>query len=182
MSLPVAILLRVASSPVVRIWAGVGDQPIPADGIEDVDGAIYKGLGTLSDLPVLSQLINGVAARAEFTLSGVPAEILDLADEDAALVRDARCNLGYLALDEAGQPAAPVWWMWEGEADVIRCQSTPDDEPVRSVTLGVGTLTTDRSRANFTTFTPANQRRRSPTDLGCDFVPSYSIGSTKRWT
>lgn len=176
----VAIFLRVASTPVLRLWAGRFSFPLDADDVE-TDGGTYSGAGELLDLPTVDQLINGKANRVTFTLSGVDDTILGLADTEADLVRGARVNLGFCRLDSDLQQDGAVRWVWEGEADVVECAQTAGPNAVRTVSLSVGTPTTDRRRAGLDTFTPADQFRRSPTDRGLEFVPKYTLGSTKKW-
>jgi len=172
-----AIFFRLATDPVVRLWAGVGDFELPADLVETTGGT-YKGMGELLNVPAVQQLINGLAERLTFQLSGVDATALRLAEEDADEVRGAQVNLGFLRLDSDLQPIFPVRWIWEGEADSVPCAKT---DGVRTIAISVGTNHTDRKRPGFETYTPANQHLRSPTDAGCDFVPLYTQGSTKKW-
>ena len=172
-----AIFLRLETEPVVRFWAGVGDFTLPADAVETAGGT-YTGAGELLDIPPVQQLINGLADRVTFTLSGVPAHMMALAEADAEAVRGARVNLGYVKLGEDLQPARATRWVWEGEADAVPLSKVAG---VRTIGLSVGTLQTDRTRGSLETYSPVNQRRRSPTDKGCDFVSLYHQGSTQQW-
>lgn len=171
------LLLRIASDPVVRAWSGVGDFPVPDDLVEE-GGATYRGIGEVVGWPAVQQLINGVAERVEFALSGVTAEMLQLARDDAVIVNGATVHLGFCVLDEALQRISPVAWLWEGTADVVTPARNGD---VRSITLSVGSLFTIRKRASLNTWTDAQQRRRSPDDTFCAQVASLSQGTTKRF-
>lgn len=172
------IFFRLATDPVVRLWAGVGDFELGVDTVE-TEGGTYKGVGVLQDIPAVQQLINGLADRLSFTLSGVTPEVLRLAEEDAAEVRGAQVNLGFVRLDgETLDPVGSIYWLWEGEADVAPVSRQGD---VRTIAISVATIHTDRKRPSVDTYSPVVQRRRSPTDAFCDFVPLYNQGSTKKW-
>jgi hypothetical protein len=177
-------LLRVASTPVIRLWAGVGDLAIDSDAVETQDGAIYAGSGALVGVPAISALVNGVAERADFTLSGtaITGPLASLAGSEAELVRGAAVNLGFLVFDDNGQKLSPVAWLWDGEADVLRvARSGQDGQAVRSLTLSVGSIMTGRRRPGLAYFTDADQRRRSADDAFFDRVKIYSRGSTRVW-
>jgi hypothetical protein len=123
---------------------------------------------------VLDQLINGAYARAEFTLSGVDAATAALADSEAPLIRNAPVNIGLMELDEDWQPVGDPLWVWDGLADVLRTARAADvtGSQSHSINLSVGTAMTGRKRPSLEFWTPAQQKRRSPTDLGLDLIPS----------
>src|SRR5690349_20941967 len=87
------ILFRLATDPVCRYWSGAGDITIPADDIEDSE-ATYVGAGAIAGIPQLSQLINGIAERVNFTISGLNARMMALADSESAEVQGAQVHLG----------------------------------------------------------------------------------------
>lgn len=177
-----SFFMRIDTTEPVRVWAGVGDFVLPEDNVETEDGT-YKGLGVISELPSFEQLVNGVAQRVEFSLSGVDQTIAELADDDAAEVRSKRVNVGLQFMDEDWQPLADIMWVWEGEADVIRksSTSTPGFQRQYTITLSVGSLTTGRRRPELSYFTGSQQRRRSADDAFCDRTGLYSQGSEIKW-
>src|SRR5687767_4810759 len=81
-------LLRIESDPVCYLWTGFGPLETPADTV-DAGGATWRGAGEIVGVPALQALINGVAQRVNFTLSGVSAESLRLAVEDKDTVKGA---------------------------------------------------------------------------------------------
>lgn len=175
-----AILFRLEASPMVRAWSGPGDLSIPADAIEPA-GGLYEGVGALTDLPALQQLVNGAATRVDFQLSGVSDEIAELADADADSIRGASVFVGLLPLNEDWQPAAPVAWLWEGEADVARVEQRLDrDNAVNTIAVSVGSAFTGRRRPRFRTWTNTDQQRRSPGDRFCERVALYG-NAAKTW-
>lgn len=181
MELREAFLFRLECDPPAYLWSGVGDLFVEGDAI--ADEATYLGGGELLELPAIQQLINGIADRVEFTVSGVDAETFRLALEDRAGVDGARVLIGTAPMDAAYQLSGPVDWEWEGVADVVTVDSTAsvDGGKTRSVTLSVGSADTARSRAQLTFFTDADQRRSFPTDAFFSHVGRIAAGNTRRF-
>lgn len=177
------VLLRIASSPVLRIWGGIGDLAIPADAIEP-GGATYSGLGELVNLPAVSQLVNGVADQVTFVLSGVDDTILGLVDEEAEDVRFATARLGFVGLNTEWQIGTTVKWLWEGVVEtpeVSQTAASADQPATRAVSLTVSTGMTGRRRPGLAYYTDADQRRRSADDRFCERVVLYSQGATRKF-
>jgi hypothetical protein len=176
------VFFRMATPTPLRLWSGAGPFAVPSDTVEP-GGATYEGVGDLVGLPAVQQLINGQADRVQFALSGATAEMLAMADEEAADIRAAEVRLGFCALDAAWQPLAPVVWLWSGEADSIEVQRTAAEggEVARTMSLSVGSIFTGRRRASPSYYSDAEQRRRSADDRFCERVSIYSAGSTKDW-
>jgi hypothetical protein len=175
------ILWRLACDPVARLSSEHCDLFAPGDYL-DPDGATYKGAGALLDVPTLKQLINGVADRLEFRVSGVSAETMRLALEDRASVYGATLHVGYVDSDEDWQIIGPPVWEWQGIADVL----TPDSKPSEagrdfSITLSVASADTLRSNPPLAWFTQQDQHRRSSTDNIFDRVAGITAGATRRF-
>lgn len=167
-------LFRLESDPPAYLWSGVGLLDVEGDAI--APATRYRGLGELMEVPTVQQLINGIADRQPFGLSGVDPEILQIANGED--VRGAIVRIGSLALGPDNQPIAPVEWEWEGVADVINADSRGG---VRSVSLSVGSADTARSRAALDFWTDAQQRQRSPDDAICSHVALITGGKTRRF-
>lgn len=177
----VSWLLRIDSDPVCYLWTGFGPLETPADDI-DPDGASWLGAAHLITIPALQALINGVAQRVNFTLSGVSAESLRLAREDKETVKGADVRLGHVTFDSDWQLDGGIVWEWRGVADALRVESRYGEEKrLRSVVLMVGSADTMRSNPRFTFWTDASQRLRSPDDAFCDHVAMISAGVTRRF-
>lgn len=170
-------MLRIASDPVARIWSGVGWLDVPPDNVE-AEIARYRGGGNLVNIPELDQVINGTAARLDIVVSGVSAQTLALATEEAASVKGAKCHIGNVYFDSDWQIDGPVEWI-----AVLRCDYlvTGRQNQTRSITLSIGTDFTDRSRAPVSFWTDADQRRRSPTDRFFDHIAGISAGTSRRF-
>jgi len=180
------VVLRIATDPVVRIWAGDGDLTLDVDLIEDDASAPYLGFGQLAreSLAAVSQLINGEADRKDFQLSGaaVTAQVAALASNEAAEIRGVAVNLGLLVFDGDWQKLSPVAWLWEGTADSLMVDR--DDASglaLRTITLSVGSLFTGRRRPTPSYWTNADQRLRSADDRFCERVAGYNVGTTMVW-
>jgi hypothetical protein len=170
----------------IRVWSGVGDLSIPFDTVDEWAGIYaYKGLGALTGLPVVSQLINGLAERVDFTLSavGMPAEIALAAQGEAAVYRDARVNLGVVVFDAQWQQVASTLWLWEGTVDSIKVERSSDGDGgvVRTIGLSAASAFSGRRRPMASYWTDPDQRRRNPDDRFFDRVDLYSQGSTMVW-
>ena len=166
----------------IRLWSGVGDRALPVDAIE-TQGGTYTGIGDLVGMPALSQLINGVAERVEFTLSGATADIVALADSEADSVRNVPVHIALVAFDEDYQRATAPVWVWEGESDVPRISRAAGEDlsVVRTISLSVGSVFTGRRRPRQSYYNGVQQRARSADDAFCDRANTYSLGTTRKW-
>ena len=175
-----SILWRLACTPAARLWSGIGDLPIPGNAL-DAPGAIYRGAGTLLQVPALKALMNGLADRVEFAVSGVSADTVRLAIEDRHSVQGAQLDVGYVTLDDDWHPAAVVW-QWRGFADILTTKSDPNEQGrQRTITLSVASADTLRSNPQISRYTDADQRRRSPTDAIFSHVAGIAAGNTRRF-
>lgn len=181
-SVNLGILFRMETDPVCRYWSGVGDLPVAADAIE-VSPTTYKGAGQLSGIPQLSQLINGVAERVNFTLSGVSARVMQLADSEAGEVQGAAVNLGLQVFGADWQPIGSVAWIGAYVADILVTAAQADDSGKisRTASLSVASAFAGRRVAPINYYTDFDQKRISPTDRFCERVGLYSQGVQKVW-
>ncbi len=174
-------LFRISTDPAVLLWSGFGDLLVPSDDIVPED-AIALGGGELVNVPDFEQLINGLAERAEFTLSGVSEQTIAFAKEEAADVAGARVDIGRMDLGPDWQQAGDVEWEWSGEARSLSVGSQGTGEGRnRTITLTVSAGDTTRSRAPLSFFTDADQRRRSADDAVFSHVAAINSGTTRRW-
>lgn len=174
-------IFRVDTPVPAMLWTGHGDLAVPADIVVPSD-SIALGGGDLINLPDLEQLINGLAQRADFRLSGVSAETIAMATEEAADVRGARVDIGRMDFGPDWQQIAPVEWEWSGEARRLSVNSEGSEEGrTRTITLTVVAGDTKRRRSPVSFFTDADQRRRSPTDSFFSHVAGINQGTSRRW-
>ena len=174
-------LMRLTDGAYVRAWAGVGDLEIAADDI-DLEGGVFVGIGFIGDIPALRMLVNGAAERVEFSLNGVDEWVMELANEDAELVRGAEVNVGLILFDDEWQLVSEPAWLWDGTADVIIQDVDGQGETLtRSVRLSVGSAFTEQTRVGLGAYTDADQQQRHPGDTFCARVAGYAIDSTIVW-
>src|SRR5262245_50843604 len=177
----IGIFFRMESTPIVRIWLGVGDIR-PGINAFDATDEIYSGLGQLIDVPALSQLINGVADRITFHASGVSEDVLALT-EQGSNVKGAAVAMGVARLAGQWQQLGPPRWLFRGRADYVSLQQQSDKGGkgiTRVVELSVGSLFTGRRRRGLSYMTDADQQERHPGDLFCERTALYSE-SDKTW-
>jgi len=175
-----SVIWRLNCDPVARLWSGVGDLPMPANAL-DPQPTIYRGAGSLISLPSLKTMMNGVADRLEFTLSGVSEEIMRLVLDDRESVEGAALLIGHVNFDADMQYAGHKW-TWRGVADILSVQSQGSDTGrQRLVTLSVASGDTQRSNPQITRYTDPDQRRRSPSDRFFDRVAGIAAGNTRRF-
>jgi hypothetical protein len=176
------LMLAKSEGTWIRLWTGAGDFVATADAV-DTTGGRYLGLGILSGVPALNQLINGVAERLEFTMSGIDELTLNLADAEAATVRRADTYIGMQLFDDDYQRVDGIYWLWHGKADTPKTASemSEDGIEIRTMTLSVGSPFVIRRRPGLSYFNGIDQRAISPTDAICDRVTLYTQETTIRW-
>jgi hypothetical protein len=176
----VVVLMRIDTPTVIRLSTAFGDFPVPANSL-DAGEETYTGLGAVEAIPVVQQLLNGVADRATFTLSGVPAQIAALADADAPNVNGVAVNLGLVKLDADEAITGAVFWLGDFTADKLTASKGMDGQGNEShqVTLSVGTAHVTRSRPEFAMWTDAQNQRRHPGDQILSLLPTGE--KQKRW-
>jgi hypothetical protein len=165
----------------VRLWLGVGPCRVGANAM-DADGAIYTGFGELKNVPVVQQLINGVADRVEFQVSGVSERSMQLASSEAVDVQGAATAMGIGIFGADWQQLGVPKWIFRGVADFVTLnQESGDDGITRTVSLSVGTLFTGRRRRGLSYLTDRDQQSRHPGDKFCERTTLYSQDSDKVW-
>ena len=175
----IGIFFRMSTTPIVRVWLGVGDIR-PGINAYDATDEIYSGLGQLLDVPALQQLINGIADRITFHASGISEETMQLA-ASGSNVKGAAVALGIALFGAQWQQLGPPKWLFRGRADFVSIQQVSDANGVKRVMeLSVGSLFTGRRRKGLTFMTDADQQARHPGDKFCERTALYSE-ATKVW-
>ncbi|WP_159975892.1 MULTISPECIES: hypothetical protein [unclassified Novosphingobium] len=181
MRLRESFALRIETDPVARLWGGVGDLIVPPDIVETAP-ALYLGAGQLLTAPDFEQGINFTAERIDIQLSGVSSDLVALALEDAATIRNARVHFVTIRFDQNWQ-LVEVEYEAVFRADKLTVSSEDGDNGsrTRTITLSIGTEDTNRSRAPMSYFTDQDQRRRSPTDAIFSNVAGINQGTTRKF-
>lgn len=172
-------------APPLFLWVGFGDISVPANAL-DIDDQTYMGLGAITDLPSLQQLLNGAADRGEFSLSGIVAAdqapvLAAMAEADFSDLENQPLNIGLGAMDASWTLTAAPRWLWDGTIDTlsITLGAVGDGGRMFTMTLGAGTATTGRSRADYATWTDAQHQIEAPGDLILNHAPTTE--KTKVW-
>jgi hypothetical protein len=178
----ISYVFRLTCDPPVYVWTGFADLRTAPDAV-DPSGALWRGLGELVSLPTIRQLINGVADKPTFQVSGVTAAMLALAVEDRESVKGAEARIGKVEFGSNWQPLGPIIWEWRGFAGTIATDSTDagNGNRDRSVSLPIASADTYRSNPRLSFFTAADQAKASPTDRFCSHVAGISAGTTRRF-
>lgn len=169
----IGIFFRMETTPIVRVWLGVGDIN-PGANAYDATSATYSGLGQLLDVPALGQLINGIADRITFHASGVSEETLALT-ASGSNVKGAAVAIGIALFGATWQQLGVPKWLFHGRADYVALQQTSDASGVkRVIELSVGSLFTGRRRKGLSYMTDGDQQARHPGDRFCERTALYS--------
>lgn len=173
-------VVRIATTPVIYLWTGFGLLETPADDI-DVAGATWNGFGVVS-IPGLKTLINGVADRVDFKLSGVSSEVVALATTESVDVYNKEIRVGTIEFDQHWQLDGGISWEWKGSADRIQIESQDEGgKRTRSISLSAASADAKRSNPNFAYWTDSSQRLRSADDAFCDHVALISQQVTRKF-
>lgn len=179
------LFFRLDTSPALHLWFGVSDVPAAIQSI-DVAGTIYNGGGWIADVPdALEVLLNGTADRADWTLSGIPADLTANLAATAPSVVGKRCDFALAPLDARWQLITQPQSLWVGTADFWAEEQPPQEDvtkpKLRRLTLSTMTGDTSRALPYFATWTDRDQRNLSPTDAFCGRVTRYYPGQIVRW-
>lgn len=170
----IGVFFRMATTPVVRVWLGVGAID-PGINAYDASNEIYAGLGELIDVPSLNQLINGLAERVTFHVSGVSERTSALASLEADTVKGTAVAVGICLFGAAWQQLGVPVWLWRGTADfVTRTQQSDGRMTTRMIELSVGSLMTGRRRRGLSFLTDRDQQSRHLGDRFCERTVLYS--------
>jgi len=179
------IYLRLDIDPPLRICVGVNDIPIGFESI-DPEGAVYLGAGRLANIPDLEVLINGVADRVEFVLSGIDPEEADRLDieEWSQAIRGAAMHVGFTTLDDYYQPMSKIIPLWTGTGSFI-VESMPavkgHETPTVTLALSASSGKATRSRNTQILWSGAQQRAMHPGDAFCDGTARLARGVAPAW-
>ncbi len=150
-----------------RWWTGWGNL--------EAGGHTWQGLGQLVSIEGLQSAIGTVAPETTFTLSGVDAEIVSIAVDNADRVSNRRARVlaqffevqPSLAGSEVMGRLDEPFVLWSGRMEKLRFVG---DSALHQVSLSAESLWTRRDRPPHGLYTDRDQRARSPDDRGLEFV------------
>jgi hypothetical protein len=144
------------ASGFVRVWAGFGSMVW--------DGKTWNGIGFLGSVSRISETIELQAVGVEFELSGIPADVLAIANTESWQGR--ACKVWFAALDANGALVGEPLQVFSGLMD----QMTFEEGSSATLRLAAESKQIDLERANVRRYTAEDQRSEFPGDKGCDVV------------
>lgn len=178
------IFFRVGTDPALHLSMSLNSIPISVPGLDD-PGTVYVGAGSLTSLPDLELLVNGLADRVVFELNGLDPIATDMLFDDAPDVLGALVTVGFAPLDERWQPMAQIIPIWTGTGDFLAqsMQIETDRAKSRTVSLQLSTSAGDTSRMvpGFSTYTDSSQKMLYPTDTFFARMARYVPGLNVTW-
>ena len=140
----------------VRAWTGFGTL--------DIDGDDYTGTGTLMQISAIEETSEIAAKGANFTLTGIPSEMISLALSESYQGRTVNI---YFGLFDVTAGAKETIKLFSGLMDVMVINDDPN-----SVTIGLSAENRliQLERPVVSRYTSEDQKRTYPNDLGFDFV------------
>lgn len=158
------------TSQPMRLWRG--NWPLVTN-----DGREWLGLGQLGSVSGVTQAVNGTAPQASFTLSGIDAEILQLARAEFAAevrMRMARVYLQFFGVEDEADPGNERCldnpYALAGFRMLRPTFETNRQTGARSVTITAEQIFALRTRPRHAMYTDRDQQARFAGDRGFEFV------------
>lgn len=156
---PIGLVEMQFGSGTVHFWTGRGDLV--------VDGDTYTGTGTLGKISAIEETTELRAVTVELVLSGVPPEVLAIANGEQWQGRDVIIRYG--ALQQSGNRYTLVddpFQIFKGKMDLM----TLTDGAESAVAVSAESKQVDLERNSPRRYTQEDQRAEFPGDKGCDAV------------
>lgn len=154
---PIALVELAFDSGMFRMWTGLGDL--------QWGGYTWYGAGTLGTIGPIEETTENRAAGVELTLSGIGADVLEIAHREIWQGREAR--IYYAVLDDKNRLIGEPFQIRRGIMDVMTL-----DEPAATIKLQIEPRDIDLGRNKSRRYTAEDQRGEFPGDKGCDQVAS----------
>ena len=171
------------ASSTLRLFAGAGDFPVAADSVETEGGDYISAGGWAGGLPDVDHLMNGQAQGLTLSLSGIDVATVRTFVKERAEVVGAPAAFGWGVLDDRFRLAGVIRWPLRGSLSQPRVsrQRTGDESWTRTLSATLISGSYARRRGMHSYYSAADQRRRHPTDAGCDRVGLYTNETTRPW-
>lgn len=179
------IFMRIDTTPTGRFWMGTSDIPIKFKGTSiEADGGTYIGGGVLGGIPTLEALINDVAERVEFQMSGLTQDQSAIFNANVPEVRGKKVHVGFTVLDTDYKPVSDIIPIWTGSASFFSERSPPvgsTETPLITMALSVASGAVTRSRPSASLWSHAHQQALYPTDDFCKGTARLARGVAPSW-
>jgi hypothetical protein len=145
-------------SGTVRAWSGYGNLTWR--------GVSWTGTGTLLAVSNIVESNETTASGITVTLNGIPSELISLALGEIKQGASGKIYLGMLD----GQTVIndPIL-LFSGKLDI---PAISDEGETAEITITYESRLIDLERARVNRYTPEDQKRLFPGDLGLDYVPA----------
>ena len=154
---PIALAEFDFTSGFVRVWSGVGNFTW--------NGAIWTGVGVLGRMSRIEETTELRSVSVEFELSGVPSDVLTIANGEGWQGRAAK--VWFAALDDSMALVGEPLQVFSGLMDTMRLE----EGKTATVSLTAESRLVDLERAPVRRYTAEDQRAEYPGDRGFDSVP-----------
>ena len=148
----------------INVWSGIGDLPFDSG----IGATIFKGIGnfgTISGPQETSELrANGV----NVTLSGISSQTLSLALQSMRQGKTGRIWMGLFDISTGAVIDSPAE-IFEGLTDIVAINESAETS---EVTVALESTLVNLKKKHDRRYTPEDQKRTFPNDLGFDFVTS----------
>lgn len=191
-----AVFMRLATSPIIRLWLGIGKIKPGVNSLDTVPGAIYLGHRDPLDIPELNAFTDGSAERVTFALDGIApttfSAVAPLMAAQQATIKGRAIAIGYALMGYDWQLLGAVRWTAFGFADFLRAVHGGADDAESAETwrieLSAGFGLTGRKRGIRSYFTDSDQVPRAAElnplanrDRFCERTPIYADDVDKVW-
>lgn len=153
---PIGLVDLDCASGHFRMWTGFGEL--------QWRGYTWHGAGTLGAIGAMEETTETRAAGVELTLSGIPAEVLQIANGENWQGRDAR--IYYAVLDDQGRFVGEPFQIRRGLMDAMSLK----DGAECAISLTIESRDIDLRRARIRRYTAEDQRAEHPGDAGMDGI------------
>lgn len=157
---PILLAAIEVNGGYVRVWTGIGNLVF--------GGNTYSGIGTFGGVTPVQESSDISAKGCNFTLSGIPSDLVSTALQSVRQGLSAKLWLG--AFNETtGALIADPYLLFSGLTDVPMIEDGAD---TATITLSAENRLIDLDRARTRRYTQEDQKLRDPTDTGFRYVPS----------
>lgn len=146
------------SSETSRFWTGNTSLTY--------NGNVYNGTGDAITVSSISETEEIRAENIEFTLSGVPTDLVSTALQEPYQGRPCDVKLGFMN-EDAG--IVDVFTAWEGRMDVKKIDENTEN---LSIVLNAENRLVDLKRTRERRYTDEDQKAEYPNDDFFEYVPS----------
>lgn len=155
---PIGMVELDFASGFVRMWTGIGDLVW--------DGPVFTGSGSLGKISTIEETVELRAVGIQLELSGIPPEVLSIANNESWHGRQVRVYFG--VLDDRRAFVGEPLQIFSGLMDQMVLVEGSESK----ITLTCESQQIDLERTKARRYTAEDQRSEYPGDAGMDSVTS----------